>query len=304
MSSALRTALHTSFAVLIAFACSASLPSAQSSAGVNVASIIERSVATNTVDWKAQPQYSYRVLTMKAKGGVGAKVDQSRTFEVLMVEGSPYERLVGINGHPLGPAQERQEHDKLAREIRSRQNESPADRGARVSKYRSSRAEEHLLMQQMVGAFNFSFIDEESVDGVDCYVFEAKPKSDYQPPVEKARVLTGMRGKLWIDKSQYHWVKVEAEVIHPVEFGFFVAQVKPGTQFELEQGPVGSVWLPKHFSQSVNATVFGLYGMHNREESLYSDYQLPSVAARNEVPVSYSRSVPISDSGRGGSPAR
>jgi hypothetical protein len=131
-----------------------------------------------------------------------------------------------------------------------------------------------MLMQQMVEAFSFTMAGEQQVDGVDCYVLDAKPNPAYQPPVQKARVLLGMRGRLWIDKEQYHWVKVQAEVINPVEFGIFVAKVKPGTKFELEQAPVGDVWLPKHFSESVNASVFGVYGLHSSEDEEYSEYTL------------------------------
>jgi hypothetical protein len=36
-----------------------------------------------------------------------------------------------------------------------------------------------------------------------------------------------MKGKLWVDREQYQWVKVEAEVIKPVNFGYFIAKVAP-----------------------------------------------------------------------------
>lgn len=231
----------------------------------DAAGIIKSSVSANARDWNAQTNYSHRECDRK--GG------QSKTFQIVIIDGSPYERLVAMNGQPLPPAQEQQERVKLNREIQRRHNESAGERQARLSKYQSNRAEQHMLMQQMVSAFDFKLAGEQTVDGVDCYVLDATPKPSYQPPVAKARVLLGMKGRLWIDKEHYHWAKVQAEVINPVEFGFFVAKVKPGTKFELEQAPVGDVWLPKHFSESVNASVFGVYGMHSREEELYSDYE-------------------------------
>jgi len=108
---------------------------------------------------------------------------------------------------------------------------------------------------------------------VDCYVLDAAPNPHYRPPVEKARALTGMRGRMWIDKVNHHWAKVEAEVDKPVEFGLFIARVKPGTTFELEQMPVGGVWLPKRFIQTVNASVLGVYNIQSRDETYYSDYR-------------------------------
>jgi hypothetical protein len=115
-----------------------------------------------------------------------------------------------------------------------------------------------------------------------------------------------MKGHLWIDKAEYHWVKVEAEVINPVQFGFFIAQVKPGTRFELEQSPVGGVWLPKRFTESVNASLFGIYGMRSRQEEVYSDYRL--IGQESEVhpstgAVTAAKAV-LSGSRRDGSPER
>ena len=48
-----------------------------------------------------------------------------------------------------------------------------------------------------------------------------------------------MRGKMWIDTRQYQWVKVHAEVFRPVAFGLFIAHVEPGTEFTLEESPIG-----------------------------------------------------------------
>jgi hypothetical protein len=248
---------------------------------ISVGDIIRRSVATNTADWKAQPQYAYDEFDRKSKvDGSGAEhPQQSRTYEVLMIEGSPYNRLIAIDNEPLRGDQAAQENEKLQREILRRQNESDSERRARIAKYENGRSEEHMLMQQMTEAFNFSLVGEETVEGAQCYVLDATPRPDYHPPVERARVLTGMRGRLWIDKTGYHWAKVQAEVISPVAFGLFVAQVKPGTKFELRQAPVGNVWLPKSFSESVNASILGLCGYRTNEEEHYSDYHLNQLSA-------------------------
>jgi hypothetical protein len=249
--------------------------------------IVRRSVAVNTADWRAQPQYSHLERDTKTKidSDGEAKASHSKTFQVTMIEGSPYYRLLELDHEPLGTVLAQQERDKLNREIQRRLSESSDQRRARISKYQSDRSEEHLLMQQMVDAFTFKLNREEQVDGVDCYLLDAIPNRGYTPPVEKARVLLGMKGHLWIDKAEYHWVKVQAEVINPVQFGFFIAQVKPGTKFELEQAPVGGVWLPKRFAETVNASLFGIYGMRSRQEENYSDYRLLSEQAEVHPPV-------------------
>lgn len=248
----------------------------ENSSEPTVVEIVSRSVAANAADWKAQPEYSHRERDIKNKVDANGRVQagESKTYERFMLDGSPYSRLVEIDGKPLSREQEQQEQIKLNAETSRRAHESANERRARVAKYEGDRAEEHLLMQQMTEAFQFRLLGEQQVNGVDCYVLDAQPNPAYRPPVEKARVLLGMKGRLWIDKEHYHWVKVEAEVINAVPFGLFVAKVKPGTRFELDQAPAaGNVWLPKRFSESVNATIFGVYGMRSNEEELYSDYR-------------------------------
>lgn len=253
---------------------------------VDAATIIKKSAVVNNLDWKAQSLYGHRELDVKARLDTdgNSKGRQSRTYEVMMIEGSPYERLVGIDNEPLGPDLEQQEKVKLNREIQRRQAESMGDRQARIAKYRTQRAEEQMLMQQMVNAFNFRLLGEEQLDGIPCYRLAATRNPDYIPPVEKARVLTGMQGELWISKQSYHWVRVRAQVTQPVEFGLFIAKVKPGTSFELDQQPVGDVWLPKRFMQSVNASIVGLYGYRTNEETDFSGYHENTLHASADSP--------------------
>lgn len=282
-----------------------SLKAAKEGPGPDAATIVQRSIAVNTADWKAQPQYSHEEHNTKTKidSGGDAKSTISKRYEVTMIEGSPYSRLIGIDNEPLTAAQAQQERDKLNREIRRRRNESPVQRSARIAKYQGDRSEEHLLMQQMVDAFHFRLNREEQIDGIDCYLLDAIPNPDYSPPVEKARVLLGMKGHLWIDKAEYHWVKVQAEVIKPVQFGLFIAQVKPGTKFELEQAPVGGVWLPKRFMESVNASIFGFYGMRSRQEEHYSNYELIADRTAGHPPshTVAAAEAALNGSGHGGS---
>lgn len=269
------------FCVLAAFAVAPRFSCAQDTS--NPPDVIRKSVATNALDWQAQPEYSHRERDSKSKidSSGHVKIEQSKTYEVTMIEGSPYHRLVAVNNEALTHAQEQQEQNKFNREMKRRQHESPLERQDRISKYQNDRSQEHLLMQQMISAFHFRPAGEQRLNGVECYIFDALPNASYHPPAEMARVLKSMKGRLWIDKSEYHWAKVEAEVTQPVEFGLFLARVKPGTKFELEQAPVGNVWLPTRFVQSVNATLLGVYGMRSLEEEDYSQYHRVTLTAES-----------------------
>jgi hypothetical protein len=232
---------------------------------VDINDLIRRSAAATEADWKAAPRYRYRERDVNGK-----KIE---TYEVTMIDGSPYYRLLARNDKPLPPEQELKETIKFETEVNKRKHENPAERAKRLAAYQRERDEDHLLLREMVKAFTYRLLGEDTMEGRRVFVVEATPRPEYRPSDTKARVLTHMRGKLWIDKAEYQWVKVEAEVTAPVSF-YLVAHVGPGTRFILEQMPIGrGLWLPKRFTLQTKVTVLGV--SHERiEEETYSDYQL------------------------------
>jgi hypothetical protein len=89
----------------------------------------------------------------------------------------------------------------------------------------------------------------------------------------ETEALTGMEGKMWIDKGSFQWVKVEAQVTHPVSIAGFLAQVEPGTHFELEKEPVSpGIWLPSHFSMRARSRILYLIPHRGQEEDTYFNY--------------------------------
>jgi hypothetical protein len=236
--------------------------------------IIRRSVAANNADWKMIPQFAHHETDISAKlnGNGSTRSTTTKTVDVLMIDGSEYNRLLAVNGKPLSPEEQKAEEEKLRAEINKREHESPAERARRVGKYQRERQRDHLLMTELTKAFDFKLNGQETVGGRQCYVLDATPRAGYQPPNGEAKVLTGMRGRLWIDTQGYHWVKVEAEVVKPVST-YMIANVRPGTKFEFEQQPLNGVWLPHRFSQSVNARVLGVHSILSREDETYTNYR-------------------------------
>jgi len=249
----------------------ACLPGWPANVPYDAATIIQRSVEANARDWKAAPDYDNYERDLQPGGG-------TKTYHVMMILGSPYEQLVAINDKPLPPEQEMQEKQKLEAAIRQRRNESPQQRAQRIAKYEKNRKRDHLLMEQLTKAFNFTVTGEKNLNGFDVYVLKATPRPGYQPPNMETEVLKGMQGTLWIDTKTFQWVKVEAQVIHPVSIEGFLAEVEPGTRFELEKMPVeDDIWLAKHFSMRAQAKVLFLFGRKSRADETYYGYHKAEV---------------------------
>ncbi len=264
----------------LAAGCGTMLPAAASSAQATAPSpqaaapsaqeIVRQSVVNNERNWKAAPEFAFFERDIVISGGT----TKDRTYETMMIEGSPYQKLIARNGQPLSPQDAATQERKLQETILRRKSESAADRQARVAKYQRGRRQDHALMQQMTKAFDFRLRGQEIVNGRLCYVLDGTPRPDYEPINRDTEVLKGMRGRLWVDTKEFQWVKVHAEVFRPVKFGLFIAKVQPGTEFTLEEGPVGGgLWMPSRFDQEVKAQVLLFWNRNSSEHDTYWGYK-------------------------------
>lgn len=232
----------------------------------DAATIIQRSVEANNRDFKMAPLLNY-----KQRETTGGTV---RTSQVSMIEGSPYQRLIAINGKPLDAAQEAAEEKKQQDAINRRKNESPAARKARIDKYEKDRERDEFMMSQLSEAFDFTLLGSHRVRGFNVWALKAVPKPGYKPPNMQAQVLPGMQGEMWIDQKSYQWVKVVAKVIRKVSIEGFLAQVEPGTEFEVEKSPVGADdWQITHFSSTAQARVLHMFNHNEQDEMTFFDFQ-------------------------------
>jgi len=228
--------------------------------------IIQRSVTANDTDWKANPKYDWTERDLQSGGG-------TKTFQELMIFGSPYARVIAVNGKPVPAGKKAEEQQKLDSEISKRRAETAEQRQTRIAEFDKERSREHSMMEQLTQAFNFKLLNEQRFASHQVYVLKATPKPGYQPPNMQCQALKGMQGKLWIDKATFQWVKVEAEVVHPVSIEGILARVEPGTRFELEKTPVDvGIWLPKHYSMRSNAKVLFLLSHRDRDDESYWAY--------------------------------
>jgi hypothetical protein len=255
------------------------IPAVAVGAELDAKAVLQRSVAANQADWNAAPFYNHYERDSTDDGG-------TRTYEVMMIHGSPYQKLVAVNEQPLTPQQKAAEQTKLQQTINQREHETSKQRAQRIAAYEKDRKRDQLLMDQLSEAFNFKLIGQQKLNGFDTYVLKATARPDYRPPNNQCQVLTGMEGKLWVDTKTFQWVRVEAHVIHPVSIEGLLARVQPGTRFELEKAPVSDgVWLPTHFSMKAQAKVLFVFSHKSFDDESYWGYQkaAPISAANRQL---------------------
>jgi hypothetical protein len=240
--------------------------------------IVQRSVAANQKDWDGGPDYDY--FEREQDG------EKSRTYEVMMLSGSRYNRVVAVDEKPLSPEDEASEQQRFENEVARREREHPDERSRRIAAYQKERDRDHTLMGELTKALCFTFEGQQKIGPHEVYVLKGTPRRGYNPPTMEAKALTGMRGTLWVDKNDFHWVRAEAEVFRPIWVQGFFAQIQPGTRFLLEQTAIGDgLWMPGHFSMQAKAKVLFLFSHNERENSTYFGYHKRKTNTAAAVPA-------------------
>jgi hypothetical protein len=222
----------------------------------DVREIIRRAVAADERNWKVARNYTFseRVNLQYLDSQGRVKSQEVRINDVMLLEGSPYRRLVALDDRPLPPGEEKKEQEKLARSIAERREETAAQRAQRRAEYDRRPEWQREAWRELPEAFDFRLAGEEVWDGHSLSVIEATPRQGYQPRSRTARLLAHIQGKLWVDKQDYHLVKAEVEVVDTISVGLFLVRVAKGSRASFEQTRVNDeVWLPRQVRAFVSA---------------------------------------------------
>ena len=225
---------------------------------------------------KQQRDYTYieRVEEHKLDGQGGVKKIESRTLEILEIYGEDVERLTAKDDKPLSADEAKKEDDKIQKIIDKRKNESDEDRRKRLEKEEKGREEDRKFVLEIADAFNFRLIGSEVLDGHDTWVLEGEPRPVYEPRQRGAKILSKFKGRVWIDKAEAQWVKLDITAIDTISVGFVLARIHKGTHAVIEMTRVNDeVWLPKHVQFHVEVRLALLKNYDEDIEQTFRDYK-------------------------------
>jgi hypothetical protein len=191
------------------------------------------------------------------------KIDVTR---MILVNGARFEQLVERNGQ-LPSAEEQK---KLNQDFEKLKHETPQERTARLGKEQENRS----FLRDVVEGFDFCLLGEEVLGGRPTYVFQATPHPGYHARGKYGKMFSKVEGKLWIDKSDFGWIKVEGQVTQSFSLGLLVARVQRGSRIVLEQKNVGdAVWVPQRLEVRASARILLLKSLAVERILTYSDYR-------------------------------
>lgn len=245
-------------------------------AEMDLREMVRHSVEVDEKNWEAIFPYSYTERVEKYdldKYGEPKKHDV-KTFDLLFVEGSHYRRLISRFDKPLSPEETESEEWKYNEMLRSRERETASERAKRIESAKKKRDENRKAIQEIPEAFNFKLTGEETVRGRDTWVLEATPREGYHPRNLRARTLSQMEGKLWIDKKTGAWVRLEGELMEGVSFGWFLVRLHQGARATVEATPLDNgLWAPELLKYRVSMRIGLIKLVAVEQESRFTGYR-------------------------------
>jgi hypothetical protein len=231
--------------------------------------IVGPSVAATERSWQARGNYTYTERDedrrLNSLGQVKSEnVDVTR---MIFVNGTRLEQLMEHNGQ-VPSAKEQRKRDE---DLDKLKHETPEEQSARLRKDQENKS----FLQDVLEAFDFRLIGEDLVGGRPAYVLQATPHLGYHAHGKYSKMFSKVEGKLWVDKQDFGWMKVDGRVTQSFSMGLFVARVERGAHIILEQTCVGdAVWVPKRIEVRATARILLLKSLDIERILTYSDYRL------------------------------
>ncbi|HEX6895574.1 MAG TPA: hypothetical protein VF146_09885 [Bryobacteraceae bacterium] len=210
--------------------------------------IVRKSVELDQANWLRMKDYTWTATEtergLDSKGQ--AKSERTNQWETVVLYGEPHRRMLERDGKPLTPDQQRKEQQKLDTAVAKLARETDAQRERRLAEQEKQREKDRDFLREVTDLYELKIEGEDKIDGQDVWVISATPKPGYVPKRRDARPLLKIQGRIWIDKREYQWVRIEAETTGTISYGLFLARLNAGAKLLFEQTRINDeVWLPK-----------------------------------------------------------
>ena len=207
----------------------------------------------------------YKMHILDEKGNQLRDVIESRDGTVA--------RLIKRDDRPLTPEEDAAEHERLNDLLASPAAYQKHEMNDVTGKKRAVE-----MIRELPDAMLFSYtpgqpqIDTTAGEQV---VIDFKPNPAWHPPTLPAEALTGLQGRVWIDRKTRHMVRMEGEIFQSVNLGYgMLARIYPGGHLALDQMPTASNrWIFSRFREQITLRALMVKTIHQNADVSTSDYQ-------------------------------
>lgn len=223
--------------------------------------------------------YTWTAERIERRRDDGGKVTSEKRdrWETIILYGEPYRKYNERNGKALTPDELQKQQQKLDQQVAKLRDETPDQKQRRLADSEKAREKGRAFLLEIPDLYQLKLGREDRIDGRPVWVISATPKPGSKPKTRDAKDLLKIKGRLWIDQADYQWVRIEAESIEPLTWGWFLGRVNPGAKLVFEETRINDeLWLPKRQIVSGTARIIGKR-ISGDEEIIWSNYKKFSV---------------------------
>ena len=197
--------------------------------------------------------YTWQERIVERDDDVKKKV-QTKVYEHFNIDGTSYRKLLEKDGKALTATEARKEQEKMDKEMARRRNESESQRKKRIEAERKELDEAIKFREEVMKAFTFRIEGEEKVNGYNAWRIAGDPRTDFVAKSREGKVLSKIRGRIWVEKVSNEWLKFDVVTLEKITFGGFIATIAPGATIAAQQMRVNEeLWHPEWMRVRLNA---------------------------------------------------
>ena len=245
--------------------------------------IVRRSIGVEWAGVEVARNYTYleREETRELDGSGKLKHREVHTYDVTLLEGSPYRRLMALNDQPLTAKEQQKEEEKLRQSNAARSQETEPQKQQRIADWCRKQEKQREPIREIPDAYDLRLLPDENLGGRAMWVIDAMPKPGYKPKVKSAFFFPKVKMRFWVDRQDYQAVKAEMETLDTISWGGIVARLAKGDRLTFEMARVNDeVWLPKSILIAGSARVMLVKGYRGDIAVSYSNYKKFSADSR------------------------
>jgi len=238
--------------------------------------IVRRSIELDQTNWVRMADYTWEGRSLERHFDSHNRVTSrhSESWDTIVLDGQTFRRTLERDGKPVSADEQRRQQQKLDKAAARLEKETPEEKQRQAADVDKARRRERQFLLEVPDAFNLTLEGSDKIDGRDVWVISGVPKPGYHAKSRDGAALAKIRGKIWIDKESYQWVRLQGETIGTISFGLFLARLNPGARLEIDQTRVnGEVWLPKREYMTGTGRIGLLKRVAEDDEITWSDYK-------------------------------
>ncbi len=196
------------------------------------------------------------------------------TKEIVETSQGGVARLVALHNQPLNATQTQTELQRLHKLA-----SDPAAQQHRLRSEERDAARIAAIMRLLPDAFLNQFEGSVETPNGAAIRMTFVPNPHFSPPSFESRILTGIRGEIWIDPTDLRVVRIEGHIFRTVDYGWGILGILyPGGAIDIEQVETPECgWQLAHLSLNMKGKALMLKSLRVAVDETATDYHLVPV---------------------------